>query len=175
MIDRPDDAEAIYQHSGDVFDIIVYPDRVTIRRKAGIGPNWCALCGRPLEQPPTGHRRTYCSDRCRNRACRRKKRNGEVSKDGINQDEFVTLVYQEEITIPTIDIQCLSGDSAPPTLTIWTGLTTNQDFYIGTAEELDALYEAFNVAAKRFAASMEEQSHATRNTQHETQQGGQPQ
>lgn len=31
-------------------------------------------CGRPLEQPATGRRRHYCSDVCRQRTCRKRRR-----------------------------------------------------------------------------------------------------
>lgn len=35
-------------------------------------PAPCPQCGRPIEQPATGRRRTWCSDRCRRSAHRTK-------------------------------------------------------------------------------------------------------
>lgn len=34
----------------------------------------CRVCGAPIEQPDTGRRRLYCSDVCRQRASRRRRR-----------------------------------------------------------------------------------------------------
>lgn len=34
----------------------------------------CPDCGDPVVQPTTGRRRTYCTDRCRNRAAKRRRK-----------------------------------------------------------------------------------------------------
>lgn len=42
--------------------------RLVAQLPAPPGPDQCRGCGAPLEQPPTGRRRIWCSDRCRKRA-----------------------------------------------------------------------------------------------------------
>jgi WhiB family redox-sensing transcriptional regulator len=50
-----------------------YTQRRQWQRQHGIpGGGRCWQCGTPLPPPETGHRRRYCSDRCRYRAARRR-------------------------------------------------------------------------------------------------------
>jgi endogenous inhibitor of DNA gyrase (YacG/DUF329 family) len=136
--------EPVYQHLGEVFIFTVYSDRVTIRRRGGLDETkWCAVCGKPLEQPSTGRRRKYCSDRCRKRDARtRAKRLKSVAEAQSEAKVQTHLAPGEEISIPLMDIQATSGSKDWSVMTIWTGLTTGQSFYVGNREEFEALWEA---------------------------------
>jgi predicted nucleic acid-binding Zn ribbon protein len=88
----------IYQYSGKVFIFTVYPDRITIKRKKGLDDtSWCVVCGRPLEQPSTGRRRKYCSDKCRKRDSRKRSKRWNTVTEVQDKATKLNSVYEGAI------------------------------------------------------------------------------
>lgn len=139
--------KAVYQYAGPAFIFAVHPDKVSIKRKAGLDETeWCAICGKPIEQLSARRHRRYCSNKCRKRDSRKK---AGLTNRKKNTRELVEPSYLEELTLPLMDIQAISGENSILSLEIWTGLTTGQSFYVGNKDELMALMKAIGEASER--------------------------